>query len=178
MTTDTPARDELAGYPCPRWGVPQAMEGCQPDQEWCGMDGKCRYGDVYRAHIKLRDDMRKLRAAVLGDMTAAVATKLYLRAALMIGTVERVDAMVHFNALANVVKGLVRLTQDERAVLNAAATGERVCMAILGPGSARRVAKAMGTLQQRGFIWEQQVALDVYCWRATDAGVEAWHHDA
>lgn len=70
------------------------------------------------------------------------------------------------------------LTQDERAVLNAAATGERVCMAILGPGSAQRVTKAVGELQQRGLIWEQQVGLEVYCWRATEAGVEAWGQNA
>ncbi len=70
-----------------------------------------------------------------------------------------------------------RLTQDERAVLNAAATGERVCMAILGPGSAQRIAKAVGELRQRDLIWDQQVALGVYYWRATDAGVEAWGSD-
>lgn len=70
------------------------------------------------------------------------------------------------------------LTQDERAVLNAVATGERVYMAILGPDSTQRVAKAVGELQKRGLIWEQQVGLEVYCWRATEAGVEAWGCEA
>ena len=35
-----------------------------------------------------------------------LAAKLYLRAALMIGTVECVDAMAHFNALADSVAKL------------------------------------------------------------------------
>ena len=73
--------------------------------------------------------------------------------------------------------GAMPLTDDERLVLTAAATGRRVSMAIVGPGSAQRVAIAVGELHQRGLIWDQQVALGVYYWRATEAGVEAWESE-
>ena len=66
------------------------------------------------------------------------------------------------------------LTHDERAVLNAAATGKRVSISIVGPGAAKRVAVAVGELHQRGLIWEQQVALGRYYWRATEEGAAAW----
>ncbi len=67
---------------------------------------RCVVLPIYRENIKLRADMRKLTGAVLGDMTAEVATKLYLRAALMSGTVERVNAMAHLNILADSVAKL------------------------------------------------------------------------
>lgn len=64
MTTDTHARDELKDFPCPYFGMIACSETCFQE---CGLE------DIYRAHIKLRADMRKLRAAVLGELSPEVA---------------------------------------------------------------------------------------------------------
>lgn len=74
-------RNSLNQFPCPYYVV-TGLEHCAPeylsDRPYCA---PCGLLPVYRAHIKLRDDMRKLRAAVLGDMTAEEAAALYERAA-------------------------------------------------------------------------------------------------
>ena len=76
-------RDELSKYPCTYYGAPNdTTVPCAPeralDKTFCA---SCPLQPVYRAHIALRADMRKLRAAVLGDMTAEEAGILYERAA-------------------------------------------------------------------------------------------------
>ena len=56
MTTDTPDRDKLSGYPC---SVFTNTGMCHAD---CHAAPMCQELPIYRAHIKLRDDMRKLTA--------------------------------------------------------------------------------------------------------------------
>ncbi|KKN35219.1 hypothetical protein LCGC14_0785910 [marine sediment metagenome] len=70
MTTDTPTRDELLAFPCPSRDLDSRCD------DMCIVADVCDLAPVYRAHIKLRNDMRKLRAAVLGDMTPEKAAKL------------------------------------------------------------------------------------------------------
>ncbi len=55
--------DNLRDYECPE----EWLNACNAD---CSYRGKCVVLSVFRAHIALRADMRKLRDAVLGDMTA------------------------------------------------------------------------------------------------------------
>ncbi len=62
MTTDSPTRDELSSFPCPYVDGPTKM--CKADclAAMGAMGTDCQVVDGYRAHIKLRDDMRKLTA--------------------------------------------------------------------------------------------------------------------
>lgn len=94
----------LEGYPCPLWpNMPKyrrAPYRCDPEAEWCGMTGGCQYEPIYRAHIKLL----ALRRAVLGDMTAERAGRVYRKA----GRWHHRSSAIrhHFMALADVVEGL------------------------------------------------------------------------
>ncbi len=56
MTTDTPDRDELKDFPCPSRDLDSRCD------DRCIVADVCDLVPVYRAHIKLRDDMRKLIA--------------------------------------------------------------------------------------------------------------------
>ncbi len=97
MTTDTRARGELAGYPCPSGGI--CYLGCSHRYE-------CVVLPIYDAHIALRTDMRKLRAAVLGGLPPEVAAYVYRNAAQLYGERANEDAKARFMALADVVEGL------------------------------------------------------------------------
>ena len=69
-------------------------------------DVTCRWLPVYRAYIKLRADMRKLRRAVLGEMTASEATQMYRRMASICGRGGFLHNEKHLHALADVVAKL------------------------------------------------------------------------
>ena len=106
MTTDTPARDELKEFPCPN-AADDAV--CNED---CPVLLLCHYPPVYRAHIALRADMRKLRKlrklrkAVLGDMTPGEAAYAYKSIARAAWNHPFLRNDQHFNILADVVEGL------------------------------------------------------------------------
>ncbi|KKN61589.1 hypothetical protein LCGC14_0520420 [marine sediment metagenome] len=92
--------DELSSYPCPRWS-PYQRHGCEPGPACREYEEHCDYEKTYRAHIKLRDDIRTLRAAVLGDMTPAEAEAMYRTASKRES--GYVNSQGRFNALADVV---------------------------------------------------------------------------
>ncbi len=94
MTTDTPDRDELAGYPCPTHM--HHHDVCDGDCTWRVM---CDLKPIYDAHIKLR-------AAVLGDMTPEVAAYVYRDASTLYAERGNAEAERRFNALADVVAKL------------------------------------------------------------------------
>ena len=102
MTTDTPDRDKLSGFPCPYY-ITTGHVACNPDQPNCA---KCAQLPIYRAHNALRDDMRKLRAAVLGDMTAEEAAKMYREAQSSCDYWGGTDAGDHMTNLADAVAKL------------------------------------------------------------------------
>ena len=83
--------DKLTDYPCGEWYLTNCFHPLPP----CDKADECE-------QLAANRELIALRRAILGDMTPEEAARLYLRAALMIGTVECVDAMAHFNALANV----------------------------------------------------------------------------
>ncbi len=99
MTTDTPDRDKLSEYPCgdSKWPCSETCPAAQDASD-------CRSVPVYRAHIALRADMRKLRAAVLGDMTPEKAAQMYRTASKRES--GYVNSWGRFNALADVVAKL------------------------------------------------------------------------
>ena len=113
MTTDTPARDKLSDFPCP-WRSdstenPQPRHSYKPCDGDCLDDYSCPALPIFRAHIKLRDDMRKLRRAVLGEMTPAGATQMYRRYADWEHAINKVTHgpdKAHFDALADAVAKL------------------------------------------------------------------------
>ncbi len=94
-------RDKLLGYPCnPLRLRSRCTEDCLAGNT------PCERRDVYRAHIALRADMRKLRAAVLGDMTPKEAAKRYQVMAHVCEKDEWWMGKAHFEYLADVVEGL------------------------------------------------------------------------
>lgn len=105
MTTDTPARDELKDFPCPIGPGMWCNAECAEALDRC-KDVTCRWLPVYRAHIALRADMRKLRAAVLGDMTPAVAREIYSATAGLCKGMALYNAAGRLHALADVVAKL------------------------------------------------------------------------
>ena len=103
MTTDTPARDKLSDFPCP-WRSdstenPQPRHSYKPCDGDCLDDYSCPALPIFRAHIKVHDDMRKLRAAVLGELSPEEAGRMYREFATGCYKVEPAGT-VHFNALA------------------------------------------------------------------------------
>ncbi len=94
-------RDKLSGYPCPTHM--HHHDVCDGDCTWRVM---CDLKPIYDAHIKLRDDMRKLRAAVLGEMTPAVAREIYSATAGLCEGMALYNAAGRLHALADVVAKL------------------------------------------------------------------------
>ncbi len=92
--------DELKEFPCPN-AADDAV--CNED---CPVLLLCRYPPVYRAHIKLRADMRKLRAAVLGGLPPEVAAYVYRNVTTLYAERGNAEAERRFNALADVVAKL------------------------------------------------------------------------
>ena len=106
MTTDTPARDELRGYPCPIGPGMWCNAGCAEALDRC-KDVTCRWLPIFRAHIALRADMRKLRAAVLGgSLTAHMSAEVYRGVAIYLNRHGCDGTAAHFDALADMVAKL------------------------------------------------------------------------
>ena len=103
-------RDELKNYPCPyargNGGREDWGKECQTEDDACFLRHACAALPIYRAHIALRDDMRKLRAAVLGEMTAAEAAEMYREAQSSCDYWGGTDAGDHMTKLADVVAKL------------------------------------------------------------------------
>ena len=98
-------RQYLGAYPCPigidTWcnaECAEAIDNCEAVM--------CRWLPIYRAHITLRADMRKLRAAVLGNLPREVAAYIYRNAAQLYGERANEEAKARFMALADVVAKL------------------------------------------------------------------------
>ncbi len=106
MTTDTPNRDSLRGYPCGFGDEWEGQDHCSEECPVVEMKRPCPLLPVFRAHIKLRDDMRELRAAVLGDMTAEEAAELYRAAGCAIDHDGYTPEGFHLYTLADVVAEL------------------------------------------------------------------------
>ena len=107
MTTDTPDRDKLRGYPCP-WRSdstenPQPRHSYKPCDGDCLDDYSCPVLPIFRAHIKLRADHDALRRAVLGDMTAELASTVYRTVARQLHERLYWRRAKHLRALADVV---------------------------------------------------------------------------
>ncbi len=102
MTTDTPDRDKPRDYPCPYY-ITTGHITCNPDQPDCA---KCEVLVVYRELIKLRNDMRKLRSAVLGGLPPEVAAYVYRNVTTLYAERGNAEAERRFNALADVVAEL------------------------------------------------------------------------
>ena len=98
-------RDKLPDFPCPHVVHGPCMQnpgaGCPP-----GHTERCEVLPVYRELIKLRDDMRKLRAAVLGDMTPAEGAYAYRSIAPEAWNHPFLRNDQHFTILARVVAKL------------------------------------------------------------------------
>ena len=87
-------RDKLLGYPCnPLRLRSRCTEDCLAGNT------PCERRDVYRAHIKLRD-------AVLGEMTPAVAREIYSAIAGLCEGMALYNAAGRLHALADVVAKL------------------------------------------------------------------------
>ncbi len=106
MTTDTPGCDKLPGYPCGFGDEWEGQDHCSEECPVVEMKRPCPLLPVYRAHIKLRDDMRKLRKAVLGEMTPPVAREIYSATAGLCEGMALYNAAGRLHTLADVVEGL------------------------------------------------------------------------
>lgn len=98
--------DKLSDYPC---GFRDEWHGQQQCSEKCPaveMERPCPLLPVFRAHIALRADMRKLRAAVLGGMLLGDAPDIYRRAADLCEAIDEAEDANMLNALADVVAKL------------------------------------------------------------------------
>lgn len=105
MTTDTPDRDELKDFPCCTC-IGMCNEKCASSMDAHPVFS-CRHLDAHRAHIKLRADMRKLRAAVLvGSLTAHMSAEVYRGVAISLNRHGCDGTAAHFNDLARVVAKL------------------------------------------------------------------------
>ncbi len=102
-------RDKLSGYPCTYYAHPlDAMMPCDPeralDKTFCA---SCPLQPIYCDHIKLRDDMRRLRNAVLvGSLTAHMSAEVYRGVAIYLNRHGCDGTAAHFDALADMVAKL------------------------------------------------------------------------
>ena len=100
MTTDTPDRDNRRGYPC---HMPCIGDHCH---DVCDFAWDCDQRKIFDAHIKLRNEMRKLRRAVLGELSPEEAAYVYRNVITLYAEQGNAEAERRFNALADVVSTL------------------------------------------------------------------------
>lgn len=129
--TEPGSLDELSGYPC---GFRDEWHGQQQCSEECPAvmpPGRpCPLLAIYRRHMALRK-------AVLGDMGAELAARIYRGAATHYNGRDLPATEAHFDALADAAGD----AEDDEAVLRYVAHLERLRQAVLGDMTPEEAAE-------------------------------------